>query len=264
MKLKHPHRLSPLGFLQRSYRKCMQRTWLTWKQTVRLVSGWVELYFKRSPQISFLYFIFNIYICSAEGIGSIQLLCRPHQQWGSVVQHRTNPESFMASVPRNSSVTITTELSLEDSPSRSTCPLGYFACGWTHLIISGYSLHMQKKCSASEHMQHQMQHKSTARYENDRNVPANMSSETSGLTCRHVKRGSGHWAWLIFPWMSLSLMSILWWWREQSLKSFTHFYFLRTKMLMLCGEETKEEKRRYERGTGGVGGGWECCCSGEQ
>lgn len=36
-----------------------------------------------------------------------------------------------------------------------------------------------------------------------------MSSETSGFTCRHVKRGRGLCAWLIFSWMSLSLVSIL-------------------------------------------------------
>lgn len=37
-----------------------------------------------------------------------------------------------------------------------------------------------------------------------------MSSETSGLTCRQVKRGRGLWAWFTFSWMLLNLMSILW------------------------------------------------------
>ncbi len=49
------------------------------------------------------------------------------------------------------------------------------------------------------------------------NLPANMSSETSGLTCRHVKRGRGLWAWFIFSWMLLSLMSIRWEERTQTL-----------------------------------------------
>lgn len=40
--------------------------------------------------------------------------------------------------------------------------------------------------------------------------PANMSSDTSGFTCKHVKRGSGLWAWFIFSWMLLNLMSIRW------------------------------------------------------
>lgn len=43
-----------------------------------------------------------------------------------------------------------------------------------------------------------------------RRLPANMSSDTSGFTCKHVKRGSGLWAWFIFSWMLPSLMSIRW------------------------------------------------------
>lgn len=63
------------------------------------------------------------------------------------------------SVPSCSSVSDTTELSLNDSPPRhnTSCvcwqsggiirkcvPLGWFACGQTHLIISSYYFHMQK------------------------------------------------------------------------------------------------------------------------
>lgn len=41
------------------------------------------------------------------------------------------------------------------------------------------------------------------------NIPANISSETSGLTCRHVKSGRAHCALLTFSFMSLKVVSIL-------------------------------------------------------
>lgn len=41
------------------------------------------------------------------------------------------------------------------------------------------------------------------------NVPANISSETSGLTWRHVKSGRAHCALLTFSFMSLKVVSIL-------------------------------------------------------
>lgn len=40
-------------------------------------------------------------------------------------------------------------------------------------------------------------------------IPANISSETSGLTCRQVKRGKGHWAVLTFSFKLLKVMFIL-------------------------------------------------------
>lgn len=41
------------------------------------------------------------------------------------------------------------------------------------------------------------------------NIPANISSETSGLTWRHVKSGRAHCALLIFSFMLLRVVSIL-------------------------------------------------------
>lgn len=78
------------------------------------------------------------------------------------------------------------------------------------------------------------------------NIPANISSETSGLTWRHVKSGRAHCALLIFSFMLLKVVSILWMKRKTLCLNGSYEVLLTSGRILLFWKGSKDN---YEKQT---------------